>query len=155
MNPPDYGGDGLYIYMYPSPVTGGSRHGELPWLEERYDVLTGVAWSSPVELHPETAQSLGLRDGDVVAFAIDETVLQAPVVLYHGIRRDTVGMPIGPAASQAVRQAVSSRFNAAGDPMLNCQRVTLRKNGHRALAKVGATLSDLGRGLAILERRPA
>ncbi len=149
-NEPERRGEGLYLYVYPAPMTGSRRHADLPWLEERYDVLTGVAWSSPLELHPDTAQSLGFADGDFVSFTLGETLVGAPVVTYPGIRRDTAGLALGHAESRAVRVALSGEYNESGDPILSGHRITPRKNGHRPLAKASGAVGDRGRGFAVM-----
>ncbi len=72
---------------------GSTAH--LPWLQELPDVLTTVMWGSWVELNPQTAERLGIRQGDMVEVASQHGTLQAPAVLSPGIAPDAVAMPIG------------------------------------------------------------
>jgi anaerobic selenocysteine-containing dehydrogenase len=153
MTEPEFSGDGIFLYVYPEPLTGGRRAG-LPWLDERFDSATGVAWESPVEVHPETARALGLRDGDVVEFEVGSNQVQAPVALYPGMRRDTVGLALGRAGSGAVRGALAGRFTELGDPLFSTYRVTLRKVRSGQLARIGAPNDRGGRALDLLDRRP-
>jgi anaerobic selenocysteine-containing dehydrogenase len=48
-----------------------------------------------VELNPVTAQSLGVKDNDVVRVISPYGQLEAPVVVYPGIRPDVVAIPVG------------------------------------------------------------
>ena len=57
--------------------------------------MSTVQWGAWVELNPETAQALGLNDNDVVRVESQHGVLEAPVVVYPGIRPDVVAIPVG------------------------------------------------------------
>jgi anaerobic selenocysteine-containing dehydrogenase len=48
-----------------------------------------------VELNPETADSLGVHDNDIVRVISPHGELEAPVVIYPGIRPDVVAIPVG------------------------------------------------------------
>ena len=48
-----------------------------------------------VQMHPEKATSLGVRDGDRVVVETSRGAVEARAWLYPGIRRDAVYMPIG------------------------------------------------------------
>ena len=55
----------LFLITYPSPVLGDGRGANKPWLQELPDPVTKICWSSWVEMHPETAQRLGIERGDI------------------------------------------------------------------------------------------
>jgi len=48
-----------------------------------------------VELNPKTAISLGVSDNDVVRVESPHGALEAPCVIYPGIRPDVIAIPIG------------------------------------------------------------
>jgi anaerobic selenocysteine-containing dehydrogenase len=57
--------------------------------------MTTARWETWVELNAETAASLGVADNDVVRVISPYGELEAPVVVYPGIRPDVVAMPVG------------------------------------------------------------
>jgi anaerobic selenocysteine-containing dehydrogenase len=85
----------FHLYPYPSLTLSDGRGANLPWLQETADPMTTVRWGTWVELNPETAHSLGVSDNDVVRVISPNGELEAPVVVYPGIRPDVVGIPVG------------------------------------------------------------
>jgi anaerobic selenocysteine-containing dehydrogenase len=57
--------------------------------------MTTASWQTWVELHPDTARKLGVKDGDIVRVTSPEGELEAPVYIYPAIRPDTVAIPLG------------------------------------------------------------
>ncbi len=85
----------FYLVPYPSLALGDGDGANQPWLQEMPDPMTTARWNTWVELNPETARSLGVTDNDVVRVISPGGAVEAPVVVYPGIRPDTVGMPMG------------------------------------------------------------
>jgi len=85
----------FYFYPYPSVALADGRGANLPWLQEMPDPMTTARWGTWVELNPETARSLGVGDNDVVRVVSPYGELEAPVVVYPGIRPDVVAIPVG------------------------------------------------------------
>ncbi|OGC77907.1 MAG: hypothetical protein A2Z27_03225 [candidate division Zixibacteria bacterium RBG_16_50_21] len=83
------------LYPYPSTLLSDGRGANLPWLQEAPDPMTTVQWGMWVELNPDTARDLGVVDDDVVQVESPHGALEAPVVVYPGIRPDVVAIPIG------------------------------------------------------------
>jgi molybdopterin-containing oxidoreductase family iron-sulfur binding subunit len=52
-------------------------------------------WNSWIEIHPHTAEELGLHDDDIVNVKSPAGELEAVVYLYPAIRPDTVAIPFG------------------------------------------------------------
>ena len=67
----------------------------LPWLQELPDPMTSAMWSSWIEIHPATAVTLGVGEGDVVEIASAHGKVRAPAVVSPGIAPDVVAMPAG------------------------------------------------------------
>jgi molybdopterin-containing oxidoreductase family iron-sulfur binding subunit len=84
-----------HLVVYPSAALYDGRGANKPWLQELPDPTTKLTWDSWVELHPETAKRLGVGDGDVVKLECEGRALELPVVVYGGIRPDTVAIPLG------------------------------------------------------------
>ena len=61
----DEAGD-YYLFPFASPLLGDGSGANKPWLQETPDPTTTVMWNTWVEIHPDTADKLGLEDDDVV-----------------------------------------------------------------------------------------
>jgi anaerobic selenocysteine-containing dehydrogenase len=96
---PSFDGDSslypYHLHPYPSIVLGDGRGANLPWLQETPDPMTTARWSTWVELNPDTAAGLGVLDDDIVRVISPYGELEAPVVVYPGLRPDVVAIPIG------------------------------------------------------------
>jgi anaerobic selenocysteine-containing dehydrogenase len=84
-----------HLYPYPSVSIADGRGANQPWLQETPDPMTTVQWGMWVELNPQTASELGVTDDDIVQVESAYGMLEAPVVLYPGIRPDVVAIPVG------------------------------------------------------------
>ena len=94
---PDGGGDGegFALVPFPTPQLYDGRGANRGWMQELPDPVSKIVWNSWVEMHPETAEPLGLEDGDVVELRSEAGTVRAPVKLYRGVRPDTVAVPMG------------------------------------------------------------
>jgi molybdopterin-containing oxidoreductase family iron-sulfur binding subunit len=112
-------GDGLTLIAYPSSVFFDGRGANRPWLQELPDPVAKISWSTWVEIHPDTAQELGVGDGDILQITTAAGSVEAPAYLYPGIRPDVVAMPIGQGHTAFGRYAEGRGANAfhllAGD----------------------------------------
>lgn len=107
-SPTYQGGEEAYpyfLYLYPSGLLSDGRGASQPWLQGSPDPMTTVAWQTWVELHPETANKLGVKDGDVVRVASPHGEMEVPVCVYPAIRPDTVAIPFGQGHSDLGRYA--------------------------------------------------
>jgi molybdopterin-containing oxidoreductase family iron-sulfur binding subunit len=85
----------FFLVTYPSPVLGLGRGANKPWLQELPDPVTKVCWSSWVEIHPETAQRLGIERGDILDVKTATGSVRAPAYPFLGIHRDAIAIPLG------------------------------------------------------------
>jgi molybdopterin-containing oxidoreductase family iron-sulfur binding subunit len=95
---PALDGEGLEftLVVHPSGRFGdGARNGNRPWLLELPDPVSKITWHSWVELHPDAAARLDVRNGDIVTVTSPHGSLEAPVWIYPGIRDDVVSMTMG------------------------------------------------------------
>jgi molybdopterin-containing oxidoreductase family iron-sulfur binding subunit len=84
-----------YFQPYPSQAFNDGSTAHLPWLQEMPDPMTSAMWSSWVEINPQAAEKLGIKQGDVVEITSSQGSLRAPAVLSPGIGPDMVAMPVG------------------------------------------------------------
>jgi molybdopterin-containing oxidoreductase family iron-sulfur binding subunit len=113
-----------------------------------------------VEVHPDTAQRLGVANGDVVAVTSPHGRVEAPVYVYPGVRRDVVAMPIGQGHTGYGRNARNRGVNPlvllgadatdlSGGLAFCSTHVTLARTGRNArLATTEGSPRQLGRGIA-------
>lgn len=95
----------FHLHPYPSIVLSDGRGANQPWLQGAPDPMTTASWGTWVEINPETASSLGVHDDDIVRVTSPNGELEAPVVIYPGIRPDVVAIPVGQGHSQFGRFA--------------------------------------------------
>jgi molybdopterin-containing oxidoreductase family iron-sulfur binding subunit len=92
--PPAPGSD-MPLIVYASPNMYDGRGANRPWLQELPDPVTKVVWDHWVEMHPTTAEKLGLTRGDHVAVKTPAGTLEAPVYDYIGIRPGVLALGTG------------------------------------------------------------
>lgn len=113
--PPSFQGDEqaypYLLHLYMSDLLSDGRGASQPWLQNAPDPMTTVSWQSWVELHPSTAQQLGVEDGDVVRVSSPHGALEVPVYVYPAIRPDTIAIPIGQGHSDCGRYARNHGVN--------------------------------------------
>jgi anaerobic selenocysteine-containing dehydrogenase len=139
---PQFDGNGDY-YLFPfmnGPLSDGSSVNK-PWLQETPDPTTTVMWNTWVEIHPDTADKLGLKDDDIVRVTSPFGEIEAFVYRYSAIRPDSIGIPFGQGHTAFGRYAegrganlaslLGTQVNAAGDLALHGLKVKLTKTGKR------------------------
>lgn len=102
----------FFLYPYPSILLGDGRGASQSWLQGSPDPMTTISWQTWVELNPETAAELGVRDGDIVQVTSPQGELEAPVYVYPAIRPDTVAIPLGQGHTDLGRFARDRGSNA-------------------------------------------
>lgn len=85
----------MYLITYPSYRFYDGRGANKPWLQELPEALSTSVWDSFVEIHPDTAEELGIREGTYVEIETDYGKLSTQAFIFEGIRRDTIALPFG------------------------------------------------------------
>ncbi|WP_322808087.1 molybdopterin dinucleotide binding domain-containing protein, partial [Thermanaerothrix sp.] len=147
LTPPTPPAEGaFYLLTYANHLGDGSGANR-PWLQELPDAMTTVTWNSWVEIHPHTADELGLKDDDVVRITTPYGTVEASVYRYPAIRPDTIALPFGQGHTALGRwaegrgcnpaQVLPATRNAAGDLAFIGTTATLTPTGRRRpLARV-------------------
>lgn len=159
---PEYTQNGQYpFHLVPSPRLGmwDGRHANIPWLQEAPDQISKVVWDSWAELHPSTAQKLGVANGDVIRITSDQGAIEAKVYIYKGIHPDAVAVPLGQGHEEYGRYAKGrgvnplkilspARERTTGELALYGTRVQIEKAGRsEILVKMGGSETQVGRKL--------
>lgn len=101
----------FYLHLYPSIALGDGRGANQPWLQETADPMTTVAWNTWVEVNPQTAAKLGIKDDDVVTVTSPYGAIEAAVYVYRGLRGDVIAIPVGQGHTDYGRYAQSRGRN--------------------------------------------
>ncbi|MEN8143517.1 MAG: molybdopterin dinucleotide binding domain-containing protein, partial [Gemmatimonadota bacterium] len=152
--------EGTQLVVSPTVQMYDGRGANRSWMQELPDPVTRVVWNSWVEMHPDTAQELGVRTGDVVEVSSASGSVQASVYTYRGIRPDTVSIPLGQGHTAYGRYAAGRGVNAldllaadvderSGALAFAGTSVEIRATGERSpLAVMQGGDTDLGREIA-------
>ncbi|MGI9554016.1 MAG: molybdopterin-dependent oxidoreductase [Thermodesulfobacteriota bacterium] len=93
---PEIQGDGeFYFVTYPSYRYYDGSGANKPWLQELPEALSTSVWDSFVEIHPDTAEKLGIREGSFLNIKSPQGELKTQAFVYEGIRPDTIAIPMG------------------------------------------------------------
>ncbi len=157
----DFAGDTgdypLVLHPYLSTSLLDGRGANLPWLQELPDPMTSVVYGSWAELNPQTADELGIKEGDLLDVQSPAGSIRVPALIFPAIRPGVVGIPVGQGHSAYGRYARGRGVNPihivatladaeTGDLAWAATRVKLKKTGERVrLIKTGGVGRTLGR----------
>ena len=106
------GNGDFFLMVYPHPLLGTGDGANKPWLQELPCPVTKIAWQTVAEIHPTTAERLGVGNGDHVTVETSAGKLTLPVYTYLGIRPDTVAVAAGRGHSEAAGRYARAGHNA-------------------------------------------
>lgn len=131
-----------FLHLYLPDLLSDGRGASQTWLQGSPDPMTTLSWQTSVEVHPDTAHELGVKDGDIVQVTSPAGELEAPVCLYPAIRPDTVAIAFGQGHTDYGRYArnrgsnplrlIGKQTEASGRSLAwGSMRVQLRPTGER------------------------
>lgn len=130
----------FHLVVYPTQY-GDGHCANWPSLQETPHPMTTVMWGSWIEIHPSTAEKLGVKDDDIVKVSSPAGEIESIVYLYPAIRPDTVAMPFGQGHEELGRYAkgrgsnparlLEVKTNDAGNPAHGATLVTITPTGRR------------------------
>ena len=130
------------LTLIPSPRLGlyDGRHANLPWLQEAPDQISKVVWDSWAEMHPDTAEKNGIGNGDLIRVASLHGNLELRVVLFKGVHRDAIAVPLGQGHEAYGRYAKGLGVN----PLSILNATTDTKTGELAMYSTQVDVTRLG-----------
>jgi molybdopterin-containing oxidoreductase family iron-sulfur binding subunit len=155
---PAFEGKGEFVFLaYPHGMLHDGRGANKPWLLENADPVTKITWHHWVEVGPDTARRLDIRNGEILRLTSPHGSVEGPAYIHPGLHAEAVGMPLGFGHTAYGAFAQGRGVNAldllgapAGEFLPYAStRVTLEKTGgYRRLASIEGTPRQLGRGIA-------
>lgn len=154
-----FDGNGEYwLLASPSLTLSDGRGANRPWLLELSDPVTKITWWHWAEVHPQTAQDLNVREGEIIEITSPHGTIRAPVYIYAGIHPHAISVPMGWGHTAYGRYAKDRGANVLdllgaqdGNGFLPYQgtKVSVKTTlDYRQVAKTEGTARQLGRGIA-------
>jgi len=146
----------LIVYQHPSLGTGSGAN--KPWLQELPDPVTKICWQTVVEMHPRTAERLGVVNGDHVTVQTSTGSITAPALSYLGIREDTIAIAAGRGHAHSGRYARAgmnafdllpyAEDRSGGLAMSGIRAKVSKAAGHSLVVTTEGSARQHGRGIA-------
>lgn len=112
---PQFDGDagqyGFHLLPYPSIAFLDGSLAHLPLLQELPDPMSSAIWSSWVEINMQTADKMGIRQGDLVEITSSQGSIRVPAFPSPGIAPDVIAMPVGQGHENYTRYATGRGAN--------------------------------------------
>ncbi|MFY9555257.1 MAG: molybdopterin-dependent oxidoreductase [Blastocatellia bacterium] len=134
------------LILFEHSAIGFGEQANLPSLQELPDPMTSVIWGSWVEINPNTADSLGISDGDLVEVSTEHGSVRVPAIAYPAIRPDVIAMPYGQGHAAYGRYGATRGVNPA---LLNPGH---SETVHAKVARVGDKSNLIRFGTDLQER---
>ncbi|MBM4443673.1 MAG: hypothetical protein FJ020_00035 [Chloroflexi bacterium] len=126
----------LGIYRPVLEIRSGTQN--CPWAQEMFLVMDGIGWNNAVELNHETAQHLGIGEGDRVVIESESGEIEAEARVRQGIIPGAAAMATGQGRCASGRWAdgigvnpnevIGSEYDEeSGQPSYFSTRVSIRK----------------------------
>ncbi len=153
-----FAGDGEFVLLpYASPHYYDGRGANRPWLNEIPDPVTKVTWQSWVEVNPETAKHINVKEGEFLRLTTANGEIEAAAYIYPGIAPGVLAMPLGLGHTELGDYAKGRGVNftdllgpVTGSfvPYASVKVKAERIHKYQTVAKTEGTPRQLGRGIA-------
>ena len=151
------------LHFVPSPRLGlwDGRHANLPWLQEAPDQIAKVVWGSWAEIHPSTAQKLGIKHGSIINVESEHGTAKVQAVVIKSIHPDVIAIPMGQGHEEYGRYAKGRGANplkllnpvkeeTTGELATYATRVNASPTGQKeVVVRLGASDTQAGRRLVV------
>ncbi len=150
---PQYQGDASqYPYIlvpYISGLLSDGRGANQPWLQGSPDPMTSDSWQTLVEINPDTAKKIGVKDGDVVKVSSPFGEIEGYIYTYPAMRQDVLAIATGQGHSDYGRYAAQR----GSHPVDLLSTVTDTQSGSLAWANMRVKITPTGKNtrLALFE----
>ena len=132
------------FFLVPSARLGmwDGRHANIPWLQEAPDQVSKVVWNSWAEMHPRTAQRLGVKTGDAIRITSKQGSIVTRVYAYKGVHQDVIAVPLGQGHDEYGRYAKGRGVNPLKILGISVDRKTGELAHHGTRVKASRTEAE-------------
>ena len=88
-------GDDFHLVPFHSNSMLDGRLAAAPWAQSTPDPISSASWSTWAEINSKEAQSLGIKEGDVLLIRSTSGEIEALAYPHPGVRPGVIGVPIG------------------------------------------------------------
>ena len=88
-------GNDFHLVPFHSNSLLDGRLAAAPWAQSTPDPISSASWSTWAEINSKEAQSLGIREGDVLLIRSTSGEIEALAYPHPGVRPGVIGVPIG------------------------------------------------------------
>jgi len=156
--------DSNYAYHFvPSARLGlwDGRHANLPWLQEAPDQIAKVVWGSWAEIHPSTAEKLGIKHGSIIKVESEHGSAEVQAIVIKSIHPDVIAIPMGQGHEEYGRYAKGRGANPlkllnpvkeenTGELASYATRVKVSPTGQKeVVVRLGASDTQAGRRFVV------
>ncbi|MEC7563761.1 MAG: molybdopterin dinucleotide binding domain-containing protein, partial [SAR324 cluster bacterium] len=131
-------GTGLTLIPTTSLFHGDGRGARNPWLQEVPDPMSQIVWDSWMEINPDTAKKMGIKDRSVVQLQTSQGSIKVTAYYHFGIHREAVAIPIGQGHENSGDVA-----DGFGVNVMNLLPTEMDKSGSLALVTTRAELNPV------------
>ena len=108
---PSTAGRAHTLVTYPSLHFFDGRGANRPWLQEIPEPMLKTTWGTGIEMTPETAQTIGAEEGQLVGVASDHGQVEASVIINPHLSDGVVAIAIGQGHTDFGRYATGRGVN--------------------------------------------
>ncbi len=102
---------GLTLAAFPHIFLYDGRGADKPWLQEIPEPVAQLVWDTWADIHPTTAQHLGVAEGDILEIRSSQARIEVPAHLSAHVQADTLSVPFGQGHSAYGRYAADRGAN--------------------------------------------
>ena len=143
------GGDLFYLIPFLSNSLLDGRGAHLPWLQAAPDPLTTITWQTWIEINPQRARSMGLKEGDVVSVISTEATIEAIVYPRPAVPPDLVSIPVGQGHTPGVEYATREGEQRGANPIAILAPRSDQETGALAWAATRVLVRPTGRNVRV------
>jgi len=151
---PDFGGigfgsDSYYLVPFAHNSLLDGFNGHLPWLQSAPDPLSTVTWQTWVELNDNTADRLGVKEGDIVRIESSKDSIRAVVYPTPAAPPDVIGVPLGQGRRHGSDYATDRPGTESSNVMDILETTLVKDTGSLAWAGTRVRVSKTGESVSI------
>jgi MoCo/4Fe-4S cofactor protein with predicted Tat translocation signal len=128
---------GLELVLYPKVQIGDGSLANIGWLQELPDPVTKIVWDNYAAISIKTAESLKLKEGDIVEVKVGNKNIKFPAHIQPGLHDDVVAIAVGYG-----RKAAGKVGNGVG---VDAYPLSTFENGEFVFAGLKAELIKTGK----------